>query len=1044
MQKLLVNQSASAVVPQTQVPVPPRPPFNKTKSFDNYSILKSMQSKKQAANFSTPPSTNNVYTLKSLESSSVNLLENDLSSASVEDFFYHHPKLRISSNAVSQLSSGTSTPALDESESSTKQHPKLMRSAISGSNYIQPLSRVNSPPLSMSSAVVDPTKKIQDLSGSMIKAVNRSESPVSVNASLRAQPYPKSSLSKGSSFKNLSVYNNRSGDSVPYDDIEVSSDSSMTDVIATENVDYKEKITPYGGFSKPDIQLFKTREKIFEKAPFEVIPLKKGNGSLRNAIKLATDNNSKEKIDVKWVGTLGMPSDELPISTRERIAKELKENYKSESIFVDDLVFQGHYKSFCKQILWPALHYQIADHPKSKVFEQHSWGYYKKVCEIFAERIVSIYKEGDIIWIHDYHLLLLPQLIREKLPNAKIGFFLHVSFPSSEVFRCFAQREKLLQGMLGANVISFQTEEYVRHFLQTCNKLLLSDFNDEGIKYDGRTIAVNHIPVGIDAPSLRTQLQSEEIAYWRKMIKERWPNKKLIVSRDKMDKIRGIKQKLLAYELFLADNPEYLDNIIFIQICLPAGGIDEDLEFGIMTVVDRINSKSHNISIAQPVVFLNQDIDFEQYLALLCEADTFIVSAMREGMNLTSHEFVVSTNEKHSPLILSEFTGSASILGKDCILINPWDIRQISEGIRQALSMKEDEKLRRWKNLYDIILKNDSKNWVKDCLKSIKETWEFQQQKLIENTSYLTKDHFHQKYYKVSDNGRRFFILNLENLASSFTYQGSKLVPVDTNRIFKILNNLTSDPMNAVYVMSYYKRDNLLSKYRRVPNLGLISENGGYIKLDNSNYWISIIDEKKELKWMPSVIELSNSIVERLPGSYIEIEDCTIRFHTENVKKEDYEHKIALIGDLMTHINDLFQNENVHATLVDEIVIIQEVDLPIRSLQFILNSLNKARPISSPVGTENFFRRLPSSNNSSPISQPEEELFPESNGPVRLLCILGGQTPTDENLFKYGMELYENRKVDDLLSVNVGKIKRTFAQQNILGVNELFNILNSV
>lgn len=1001
---------------------------------ESTSILQTMAKKQQQQQLATPEGSGSVT------DSRPNLLlnEDELSRASVEDFFYHHPKLRRSSAATSQLSSGTQTPLDFESLSSSPQQQQLytllLRSNLSNSSYIQP--RAHTPPMMKSSLVVDVVKKEPQTPS--LKVVPKAMSSANITLRNVQQLQLSVQTTKSGLYKSLNSKKFSSSEHIPINSYEaVYDDSGIEDDFDDASYyDVPAKVTPYGGSSHPDVNQFvSNRTKFFETAPFEVTKLKAGNISLFKAIDTAikTDVISSDQL---WIGSLGMPSDEVPQSTRTKIGTKLQSEYHLETIFIDDTTFQGHYKSFCKQILWPSLHYQIPDNPKSKVFEEHSWDHYQKVNEIFAKKIVAVHKDGDVIWVHDYHLLLVPQLVRKELPNAKIGLFLHVAFPSSEVFRCFAQREKLLQGMLGANVISFQTQEYVRHFVQTCNRLLLSDYTSEGINYDSRTIKINHIPIGIDAASLKEKLiSSPEIKYWQKLIKQRWPNKKLIVTRDKLDKIRGIKQKLLAYEKFLTRNPEYLDEVIFVQICPQNAGLDEDLETTISTIVDRINSKSTNISISQPVVFLNQDIDFDQYLALLTEADTFIVSTMREGMNLTCHEFIVSTYSKHSPLILSEFTGSAAILNKGAILINPWDIKQVSLAIEEAITKSEDDKLKNWNQLNDLVYQHDSKNWVKNCVGSINSAWQEQISKTIPHT--LTRDKFVTMYNNVAPNAKRIFILDMNSILSTVKYESSTLHPVEIPTINSLLTNLTADPSNAVYVMSYLKKDVLASLHKQIPNLGLIAENGGYVRIHDSNKWYSVSDQG--LAWKPAVIEYVKTVVERLPLSTLEIEDCTIRVHTEKASADDEERKIKLVGEMIAHINDVFVSEMIHASCIDDVVNIQQIDLPKSLLLLICHSVEGKHLLDLD------YDKVPSSPSSA--SFDSESLSTsgvlDANDSFGLLCIIGGGNATDETLFQYGIKLKSEGRVQELLTIEVGKVQKSLADQYVVGVNELSTILKT-
>ena len=256
-----------------------------------------------------------------------------------------------------------------------------------------------------------------------------------------------------------------------------------------------------------------------------------------------------------------MPVDALANAQKFEIEGKLESEYDSLTVFPSDSDFDGHYSHYCKTILWPVFHYQIPDNPKSKAYEDHSWVYYVNINQAFADRIIKDWKRGDVIWIHDYHLLLVPQMIRNKIPDAQIGFFLHVAFPSSEVFRCLAVRHELLDGMLGANLIGFQTQEYGLHFLQTCSRLLNVEATSNGVQLEDRFVDVSTFPIGIDPIALRARLADSDVKELLRRTQERFWGKFLIVARDKLDHIRGVRNKLLAYELFLNKYPEMSEKV---------------------------------------------------------------------------------------------------------------------------------------------------------------------------------------------------------------------------------------------------------------------------------------------------------------------------------------------------------------------------------------------------------------------------------------------------------------------------------------------------
>lgn len=301
-----------------------------------------------------------------------------------------------------------------------------------------------------------------------------------------------------------------------------------------------------------------SRDRQYQGNVWTVEPAIHGNNGLTNAIRATAREDNFHSI---WVGTLGFPTDSLQDKTKHEIQNKLENEYDSLVTYINDSDFDGCYVHYCKTILWPIFHYQVPDHPKSKAYEDHSWKYYRSVNQAFADKIVASYKQGDIIWIHDYHLLLVPGMIREQLPDAQIGFFLHTAFPSSEIFRCLSMRKELLEGMLGANLVAFQTKEYVQHFLQTCSRILVTETTAKGVTVGERFINVTSCPIGIDPTSLDEARQDPAVMDWIDVLKEKYKGKKLIVARDNLDHVRGVRQKLLAYELFLNKYEEWREDV---------------------------------------------------------------------------------------------------------------------------------------------------------------------------------------------------------------------------------------------------------------------------------------------------------------------------------------------------------------------------------------------------------------------------------------------------------------------------------------------------
>lgn len=460
-----------------------------------------------------------------------------------------------------------------------------------------------------------------------------------------------------------------------------------------------------------------------------------------------------------------MPTDALEgTQQKQDIEDRLATEFDALTVFCSDKDIDGHYSHFCKQILWPVFHYQLPDNPKSKAYEDHSYKHYVNVNRAFADKIVKNWKKGDIIWIHDYHLLLVPGMIRQKLPDAKIGFFLHVAFPSSEVFRCLAVRKELLEGMLGANLIGFQIHEYTRHFLQTCSRLLTAEATPTGLQLEDRFVDVINLPIGIDPVQLNEHREDEQVTKWLDILRERYAGKKLIVARDKLDHVRGVRQKLLSYELFLNTNPEWRGNVILIQVALSSSEKSE-LDATVSDIVTRINSAYANLAY-QPVVYLKQDIDYAQYLALLTIADALMITSQREGMNLTSHEYLFCqdgkylSEKRHGSLILSEFTGTASLFGGNELSVNPWDYRACANAIRKALDMGNSEKEERFKKLYHTVVQHSGSHWFTELMVRLDRAYDEQHRHDQTSVPRLNLNNLTQRYQQSE---RRLFILDYEN-----------------------------------------------------------------------------------------------------------------------------------------------------------------------------------------------------------------------------------------------------------------------------------------
>ena len=726
-----------------------------------------------------------------------------------------------------------------------------------------------------------------------------------------------------------------------------------------------------------------SHERHFSQSNFTVEQALLGNGGLRNAIKAASDAGElKEKT---WVGTLGMPTESLGPHLQTTMAEKLEHDYESLTVFVNDNDFDGHYSHYCKTILWPVFHYQIPDNPKSKAYEDHSWVHYVKINQAFADRVAKNWKRGDVVWVHDYHLFLVPGMLRKLIPDAQIGFFLHVAFPSSEIFRCLAVRAELLEGVLGANLIGFQTDEYCHHFLQTCSRLLNVEATKDGVYLEDRFVNVNTFPLGIDPKQLDERRATPDVAEWIKIISEKYAGKRIIVARDKLDSVRGVRQKILAYELFLNKYPQYADHVVLIQITTSTTEQTE-LDATVSDIVTRVNSVYSTLA-HQPLVYLKQDITYSQYLALMTVAEVCMITSLREGMNLTSHEFVYCQDGKsfdkiYGPLILSEFTGSASVFENHELTVNPWDYRECADAIKTALDMSDQERKTRWHGLYGSVMHHNAMHWYQSYIQHLKQVWKEHSSREVTSVPRLSFTNVSTKYQAAE---RRLFIIDYEGTLASWGAPTS-IVLTTPKRAIDALNDLIEDPKNTVFVMSSRMPEELERLFRQVPGLGLIAENGCFLMEAGADDWIELTDIDHADAWKPGVKNILEYYNERIEGSKIEERHCSLIF--DHSKAEDPKAAFKQAGECANHINDASHDLNIHVVPVEGALIVSQADI------------NK-------------------SSATTLISQKLEQLKDEKGVPLPDFLFVVGDSREDEYVFNWAHKM-EKKGIRDVVTVTLG------------------------
>lgn len=623
---------------------------------------------------------------------------------------------------------------------------------------------------------------------------------------------------------------------------------------------------------------------------------RRGNSALYSALSMIADVKSQwSSVIVAWTGEIesdrtlaqdnvaqeDVSQDELSTENMRSIEKMLSE---AESKYAQEVhpvwllgTHQNRWREYAENIIWPILHY-IQGAPTDGRKEKEWWRDYVALNEAYAEKIISIYQPGDIIWVHDYYLLLLPQILRMKLPNnAYIGTFLHSPFPSSEYFRLLPKRKELLEGILGSNLVATQSYAFSRHFISACTRLLNLESSPNYISAYGVHVSVDTIPIGIDAETVERDAfdtrVDEKVAALRKL----YPNQKLIIGRDRLDSVRGVVQKLYAFEMFLDMYPEWLGKVVLIQVTSPAYSNTEKTEKKIADMISHINGTHGTLDYA-PIQHYPRHVARDEYFALLRAADIGLITSVRDGMNTTSLEFVVCQREKSSPLILSEFTGTAGLL-VDSIQVNPWDSVGVAQTIHQCLMQSEERNEAIEKNLYKTVTTNTVQDWVVRFLSRLIHNLSRHDQSYM--TPTLDRALLLQKYQAAK---QRLFLFDYDGTLTPIVREPSAAIP--SARLYTTLEKLTKDERNHVWIIS--GRDSeFLDKWlgKKYPALGFSAEHGCFLKKEDQVTWINLA-EQVDMSWRDDAQEIFSYYTERTQGSHIEVKQAALTWHYRRADPE--------------------------------------------------------------------------------------------------------------------------------------------------------------
>jgi trehalose 6-phosphate synthase/phosphatase len=567
---------------------------------------------------------------------------------------------------------------------------------------------------------------------------------------------------------------------------------------------------------------------------------------------------------------VGWPGSVIPASLQETIETKAREEYNAVPVYLTEEEVEAYYFGFCNKVLWPLFHY----FPSFVEFEGRYWDAYKRINLHFAEKIKKILKKDDVLCIQDYQLLLLPKMLRETYPTIPISFFLHTPFPSYEVFRLLprAWRGALLEGVLGADLIGFHTQDYTQYFLNSVLRILGVDHTMGIINVDGRTVKVETFPLGIDYEKYATAAKSREIATTVKQGKKSFLGKKIIFSIDRLDYSKGIYNRLLGYEHFLSQYPEWRSKVVFILNAEPSRtdiSRYQEMKVQIERTIASINGTYGTLDWT-PIVYQYTSLSFEEVVSRYALCDIALITPLRDGMNLVAKEYVASRIDGNGVLILSEMAGSIKELS-EALLINPNTKEEISAAILQALTMLPIEKKVRMKLMQERIAKNDVFAWAENfnaALFTIKQMQKNSQTHMI--NAKIKQDIMHA--YQHAE--RRVIFLDYDGTLVPFADRPEDAIPPKS--LLSLLERLTADYRNEVVLISGRDRGTMQTWFP-IAKLALVAEHGIWIKPRNEYYWKS--DKTLTNTWKKHIFPLLKRYAERVPSSFIEEKTYSLAWH---------------------------------------------------------------------------------------------------------------------------------------------------------------------
>ena len=617
--------------------------------------------------------------------------------------------------------------------------------------------------------------------------------------------------------------------------------------------------------------------------------IQESNGGLVTALGAFLAARKEDKsFQCLWVG---WPGGYLRGQKQSEFNAMALEQYSAYPVWMLSEESDQFYHGFCNRTLWPLFHYL----PSYTQYDEGQWDAYKRVNTHFRNVLMDILRPDDTVWVQDYQLLLLPKLLRESYPSLSIGFFLHIPFPSFELFRLLPSdwRKELLSGMLGADLVGFHTHDYTQYFLRSVHRTLGFEHNLGNIFMGERVARADTFPLGIDFAKYSNAASDPAVLEEKAILADKLGSLKIISSVDRLDYTKGILQRLRGFEAFLEEHPESIGKVVFILSVVPSREeVDQyqKMKREIDEAVGHING-AFGTPQWMPVLYQYRSLSFTSLVCLYAITDVALITPLRDGMNLVAKEYIACKRDGTGVLILSEMAGAARELG-EALIINPNHKREISAAIYQALQMPIEERVQRNLVMRERLRKQDALHWAETFEKALVDTRTLVQRLEAKHLASGPRRNLLNQYKTTS---RRLILLDYDGTLIPFASH-PKLATPDTG-LLALLRQLASAPENHVFIISGRHKETLKEWFGGC-GIGLIAEHGVWIS-DKESDWRLI--KPLETAWKMQLAPIIASYADRLNGSFVEEKEFSIAWHYRNADADLGNQRAKELIDTLVH-----------------------------------------------------------------------------------------------------------------------------------------------